>query len=73
MDLQGGDIDRYIKFAWEEGGSDILLLAGSPPMVRVDGMMYPMEGESVQDEGTVRAHLEMLVSPAKLREFEDEG
>ena len=73
MDLQGGDVDRYVKYAWEEGGSDILLLAGSPPMVRIDGLMYPMEGEGVQDEGAIRQHLEALVSPHKLQEFEDEG
>jgi twitching motility protein PilT len=73
MDLRGGDVDRFIKYAWEEGGSDLLLLAGSPPMVRVDGRMEPIDGEAVQDEGMIRAHLEAMISPGKLTEFDDEG
>ncbi len=73
MDLRGGDVDRFIKYAWEEGGSDLLLLAGSPPMVRIDGRMEPMDGEAVQDEGSIRLHLESLLTPAKMTELEDEG
>ena len=73
MDLHGGDVDRYIKYAWEEGGSDILLLAGSPPMVRIDGQMCPIDGESVQDEESIRGQLQLLLIPTKLAEFEEEG
>ena len=73
MDLHGGDVDRYIKYAWEEGGSDILLLAGSPPMVRIDGQMCPIDGESVQDEESIRGQLVLLLTAPKLAEFEEEG
>ena len=34
MDIVGGDLDRYIKYAWSSGGSDVLLLADSRPLVR---------------------------------------
>ncbi len=73
MDIVGGDLDRYIKYAWSSGGSDVLLLADSRPLVRIDGLMAPMADEPVQDEGAIRKHLEQLVSAAKLAEFDEEG
>lgn len=73
MDIAGGDLDRYIRYAWDAGGSDVLLLADSPPMVRVDGQMTPLPDEPLLDEGAIRKHLEQLVTVAKIAEFDDEG
>ena len=73
MDIAGGDLDRYIRYAWDAGGSDVLLLADSPPMVRIDSQMTPLPDEPLLDEGAIRKHLEQLVSVAKIAEFDEEG
>ncbi len=38
-------IDRYLTALWERGGSDLLLTAFSPPLMRVDGQLIPIPGE----------------------------
>jgi len=38
-------IDRYLTTLWEHRGSDLLLVAGAPPMVRIDGDLRPIGGE----------------------------
>jgi twitching motility protein PilT len=38
-------IDRYLRTLWEHKGSDLLLVAGAPPMVRIDGDLRPIGGE----------------------------
>jgi twitching motility protein PilT len=39
-------IDRYLRTLWEHKGSDLLLVAGASPMVRIDGVLRPIGGES---------------------------
>ena len=43
----GGDIDRLLDELWLAQGTDLLLTAGLPPMVRVDGDLRPVEGKAV--------------------------
>jgi twitching motility protein PilT len=40
-------IDRYFLLLKERGASDLHLLAGSPPKLRIHGELEPMEGEPV--------------------------
>ena len=37
-------IDQWLQVLWENGGSDLLLSAGSAPRIRVDGGLRPIEG-----------------------------
>jgi twitching motility protein PilT len=37
-------IEPWLQALWSEGGSDLLLSAGSPPRIRVDGKLRPIEG-----------------------------
>ncbi|MCA1833705.1 MAG: type IV pilus twitching motility protein PilT [Actinobacteria bacterium] len=37
-------IDRYLEELWEQDGTDLLLTAGAPPLVRVDGAIRPLNG-----------------------------
>jgi twitching motility protein PilT len=46
-------IERYLETLWEQGGSDILLTAFSPPLMRVDGQLIPIPGEPELDEDHV--------------------
>jgi twitching motility protein PilT len=38
-------IDHYLRTLWEHKGSDLLLVAGAPPTVRMDGELRPIGGE----------------------------
>src|SRR5438105_4076285 len=37
-------IESYLDELWERKGTDLLLTAGAPPLVRVDGELTPIEG-----------------------------
>jgi twitching motility protein PilT len=40
-------IEPWLQTLWEQGGSDLLLSGGSPPRIRVDGKLRPVEGAEV--------------------------
>ena len=40
-------IEPWIQILWDQGGSDLLLSAGSAPRIRVDGKLRPIEGLSI--------------------------
>lgn len=42
-------IDELLRRLWERRGSDLLLTAGAPPLVRVDGVLQPLEGHPPLD------------------------
>ena len=42
-------IDHYLRTLWEHKGSDLLLVAGAPPMVRIDGDLRPIGNEEPLD------------------------
>jgi twitching motility protein PilT len=67
------DLDSCLRHLIDEGGSDLHLKVPSPPVIRVDGEMHPIEGlPALQPEDTERAVLEMLDDPPKLEEFANE-
>src|SRR3954470_21410867 len=37
-------IDRYLEALWEAKGTDLLLTAGAPPLLRIDGKLEPFAG-----------------------------
>jgi twitching motility protein PilT len=68
------DLHFCLHYLIEHGGSDLHLKVPSPPVVRVDGSMHPVDGLApLTPEDTERAVHEMLGDPAKLQEFNDEG
>jgi twitching motility protein PilT len=46
-------IERFLATAWERGGSDLLITAFSPPLVRIDGQLIPIPDEPVLDQDDV--------------------
>jgi twitching motility protein PilT len=38
------EIETWLQELWNHGGSDLLLSAGSPPRIRVDGKLRPIDG-----------------------------
>ena len=45
--LIGAQVDQLLLALWDKGGTDLLLTVGLPPMLRVDGVLTPVEGASV--------------------------
>ncbi len=39
------DIDPWLEELWATNGTDLLLTAGAPPLVRIDGQIQPVKGE----------------------------
>ncbi len=68
------DIDSALRTTVELGGSDLHVKAGSPPMLRVDGELRPLEGaEKLKPEDT-EAALESILTDARGKsEFEEVG
>src|SRR5579862_202943 len=48
-------LERYLATLWERGGSDLLITAYSPVLMRVDGQLIPVPGEPILDEADVEA------------------
>ena len=68
------DLHFCLHYLIEHGGSDLHLKVPSPPVVRVDGSMHPVDGLApLTPEDTERAVHEMLSDPTKLQEFNEEG
>src|SRR6266851_4027949 len=40
-------IDHLLAELWERKASDLLLTVGAPPLLRIDGVLVPMQGASV--------------------------
>jgi twitching motility protein PilT len=62
-----GDILRY---AHEHKASDIHLISGHPPMMRVNTVMTPMD-YPLLTPASVKSMLEEMVNPVKMKKFEE--
>src|SRR5215204_4651742 len=43
----GDRVDALLNVLWDVKGTDLMLTAGLPPMIRIDGTLAPVPGESV--------------------------
>jgi twitching motility protein PilT len=57
----GADVDDLLQALWAAGGTDLLLTAGLPPMLRIDGVMTPApETSALTAADTARLLAEVL-------------
>jgi twitching motility protein PilT len=65
------DLNSLLRLVAEKEGSDLHLKVGSPPKVRIDGLLYPIEGEEPlspdQTEGIARS----IMSDERWQKFLD--
>jgi len=66
-----GAIDRLLRKMVELKASDLHLCVGAPPMIRLDGDMVPMPGETSVDETQVRQVIWPIVPARNRGEFEE--
>ncbi len=69
------DLNPLLRRAVELGASDIHLKIGQPPILRRDGSLAPMEGESPLDDLALKTVLETVgaTAPFKVGQFEETG
>jgi twitching motility protein PilT len=69
MSDNGAQLDAWLGEVWERKGSDLLLTAGSPPLIRVDGQLVRLDAASLRPEDTDRI-LHGIMTAKQAAEFE---
>jgi twitching motility protein PilT len=68
------DIDSALRYLAENEGSDLHVKVPSPPTVRIQGELRPIEGfEPLQPEDTEHALRQILTDDTLMQEFERDG
>jgi len=53
-EIDSGAVDAFLGVLHEKGGTDLLLTAGAPPLVRVDGELLPFNQPPLGADDTER-------------------
>ena len=61
----GDRVDRLLDALWGAQGTDLMLTAGLPPMIRVDGTLVPVAGESALTADDTDALLAEVLTPGQ--------
>ncbi|HYU58893.1 MAG TPA: PilT/PilU family type 4a pilus ATPase [Actinomycetota bacterium] len=64
------DLDSLLRALFDLRGSDLHLKAGAPPLVRVDGLLAPLEGEPVVTAEETEEVLRAIVPAGRWDRFE---
>jgi twitching motility protein PilT len=64
-----GRVERLLGHLWERRGTDLLLTAGAPPLVRVDGELCPVPGEDVLSPADTEQLIATLLSVEEFTAF----
>jgi twitching motility protein PilT len=66
------DIDPWLEELWNLRGTDLLLTAGAPPLIRVDGEMRPVTGGQMLSPISVEQIVKAVVGPDLVAAYEAE-
>ena len=66
------DLDQLLRFAVEQGSSDVHVKVGSRPRLRIDGHLSEAAFDTVEPADTERVAV-AIMSPARLAEFQASG
>ena len=64
------DVDGLLGALWDRGGSDLLLTAGAPPMVRVDGLIVRLPDLAPLRPADTERYLAGLLNPSQAAAFD---
>jgi twitching motility protein PilT len=65
-------IEPWLQKLWDEGGSDLLLSGGSPPRIRVDGKLAPIEGVQILTGEQIDEIAQPLLTDGQKMIFEEQ-
>lgn len=71
-DLNSKRIDAFLELLVEQGGSDLHLISGNPPRMRLQGDIHPIKYRKLNDD-EVMDLLEQIMPPMKREEFQNSG
>ncbi|HUY62970.1 MAG TPA: PilT/PilU family type 4a pilus ATPase [Acidimicrobiales bacterium] len=66
------EIDPWLETLWEARGTDFLLTAGAPPLVRIDGAMRAVEGAAPLTPSSVERIVKAVLGDALVTRYEQE-
>ena len=69
----GFDINQALAYMVEREGSDLHVKADAPPVARVHGDLWAVQGSEPLDAGETEKALKEIASPEVLAEFEENG
>ena len=67
------DINELLKKITELKGSDLHIKVGTPPGIRVDGKLQPVEGYEALKPDDTRTLIEQILNPEQLKEYDEHG
>ena len=65
----GKPVDRLLTYLWDNKGTDLLLTAGAPPLVRIDGALSSLEGDEPLVSGQVEKLTAAMFTPEQAETF----
>ncbi|MBC7839141.1 MAG: type IV pilus twitching motility protein PilT [Nitrospiraceae bacterium] len=66
-------IDELFRMMSERGASDLHLISGQPPALRVDGELVRITGQAVLTQDTLQPLLHEILPGSKMEQFESTG
>jgi twitching motility protein PilT len=66
-------IDTLFRMVKDKNASDLHMLEGLPPKLRVNGELQPVSGHPVLDEPTLRQYLQEITTPQQFEKYERTG
>lgn len=63
------NIEPYLRYVVQRGGSDLFLTVGAPPCVKIQGVMQPMHGPALTPI-SVKALAYSIMRPSQILDFE---
>jgi twitching motility protein PilT len=69
---QALSMNRWLEVLWNEGGSDLLLSGDSPPRIRVNGRLRPVEGAAALTGEQIDAIALPLLTPGQRETFREQ-
>ncbi len=65
-------VDAFLQLGREQGGSDVHLVIGRPPLVRLDGELTPIRYREL-NETELGTMIDEMLSPPQVAEFSERG
>jgi len=66
-------LEGLVRALWDRGGTDIHIVAGAPPMFRIDGELLPAEGHGSLSADDIERVLETMLPESLQTTFLDHG
>ncbi len=64
-------VEPWLEMLWEQNGSDLLLVGGSAPRVRIDGALFPIPGAAILSGKRIDEFVRSLLNADLIDIFEE--